>query len=512
MSVLGPELKLGLFFGAGAEMGYGLPSGGRFALEVFRRGADAEKDLIREQLKSVAKSDICKFGKADYKAILKSSVEYRRPFILKFLDGFDTQVASVLQALGVSDDDVADRFRRLTGRTYGDVVYGHEVKLNDSFRASTSLFCSQAFSALLEIVRQKKATPKLTECLTAFIKLLVGCYAQQMCSDVNDQVFEKAPDGISIFDDLSGLMQVEISQAGLVALEIVLEDTGIDVDVGTPDQLVFQELARSTLERLIEGCLDYQSLIDENFRFLFKPKAHWSNFTKIATFLHVVRSYLIEQADLAKSAVLSGPGYYHDVQDFRSAGLVPHIVGTSNYTELAEQVIGPVCEFEHLHGNVTEFYDPYANSIVRVAPGTAPSGRILVPLLYTQSGIKPLTSVEMSRRYVTLADEFSEADAVVICGYGFNGDDGHINCLFRTLVEGSGKDVFILDYTGSGRPKPNAHRLYCQLLRLRSTAGNLHIIPVNGDRQTPSGQPWYRAVADQVRKLRSGSARLATVA
>ena len=185
-------------------------------------------------------------------------------------------------------------------RRTGDVVYGHEVKLNDSFRASTSLFCSQAFSALLEIVRQKKATPKLTECLTAFIKLLVGCYAQKMCSDVNDQVFEKAPDGISIFDDLSGLMQVEISQAGLVALEIVLEDTGIDVDVGTPDQLVFQELARSTLERLIEGCLDYQSLIDENFRFLFKPKAHWSNFTKIATFLHVVRSYLIEQADPCK--------------------------------------------------------------------------------------------------------------------------------------------------------------------------------------------------------------------
>ena len=68
MSVLGPELKLGLFFGAGAEMGYGLPSGGRFALEVFRRGADAEKELIREQLKSVAKSDIyaSTFLPADY--------------------------------------------------------------------------------------------------------------------------------------------------------------------------------------------------------------------------------------------------------------------------------------------------------------------------------------------------------------------------------------------------------------------------------------------------------------
>ena len=29
--------KFGLFFGAGAEIAYGLPSGGRFALEIFQR-------------------------------------------------------------------------------------------------------------------------------------------------------------------------------------------------------------------------------------------------------------------------------------------------------------------------------------------------------------------------------------------------------------------------------------------------------------------------------------------
>ncbi len=31
------EYKLGFFFGAGAEVGYGLPSGGRFALDIFRQ-------------------------------------------------------------------------------------------------------------------------------------------------------------------------------------------------------------------------------------------------------------------------------------------------------------------------------------------------------------------------------------------------------------------------------------------------------------------------------------------
>ena len=32
-------MKIGLFFGAGAELGYGLPSGGKFAIDLgnFRR-------------------------------------------------------------------------------------------------------------------------------------------------------------------------------------------------------------------------------------------------------------------------------------------------------------------------------------------------------------------------------------------------------------------------------------------------------------------------------------------
>lgn len=29
-------MKFGFLFGAGAEMGYGFPSGGRFALDIFR--------------------------------------------------------------------------------------------------------------------------------------------------------------------------------------------------------------------------------------------------------------------------------------------------------------------------------------------------------------------------------------------------------------------------------------------------------------------------------------------
>lgn len=523
MSVSGPPLKFGLFFGAGAEMAYGLPSGGRFALEIFRRGADEEKDLIRQQIKSVDKSDvyaasflpqdyetkrISKFGKSDYKAILKSSIEYRRRLILDFLDQFDQHVRSKLQEMEVTEDELAERFQTLTGKVYGNVTYEHEVKLHDSLRSNTVLFKSVAFSAMLEILRQKKATEMLRRCLTAFVKLLVGCFAQNICSELNEQVFTKAPDGVGIFDDLGGLFQVEMSQAGVDALEIVLEEGGVEIDKSSRSEVVFEELARRVLELLIEGCLDYQSLIDENFRFLYQPKAHWGNFTKIATFLHVVRSYIVEQADKASDIMNNGPGYYHDLKDFGAQGLVPHVIGTSNYNDLAERILGPECPVMHLHGSVSEFYDPYGNSIIHISAkdGKPPAGRICVPLLFTQSGIKPLTSLEMSRRYVELYDMFCESDAVVVCGYGFNGDDGHINCLFRNLIEVEKKAVFVLDYSRDGKPKPNIHSSYCRRLRLKSPSSNLQVIPVGPDRTTDGGQPWYMAVAQKVVGVSRGTA------
>ena len=42
-------MNIGFLFGAGAEMGYGLPSGGKFALEIFRQDTTEIKALFKEQ-------------------------------------------------------------------------------------------------------------------------------------------------------------------------------------------------------------------------------------------------------------------------------------------------------------------------------------------------------------------------------------------------------------------------------------------------------------------------------
>ena len=43
--------KLSIFFGAGAEMGYGLPSGGKFALDIFRVSNEEDKEAFVNRFK-----------------------------------------------------------------------------------------------------------------------------------------------------------------------------------------------------------------------------------------------------------------------------------------------------------------------------------------------------------------------------------------------------------------------------------------------------------------------------
>ena len=46
-------MKYGFLFGAGAEVGYGLPSGGKFALDIFRFDASNSKKYFREMRDTV---------------------------------------------------------------------------------------------------------------------------------------------------------------------------------------------------------------------------------------------------------------------------------------------------------------------------------------------------------------------------------------------------------------------------------------------------------------------------
>lgn len=94
-----------------------------------------------------------------------------------------------------------------------------------------------------------------------------------------------------------------------------------------------------------------------------------------------------------------------------------------------------------MNGSIEQWYDPYLN---KIDTKEKLKGKFIVPLLFTQSGTKPMTSIFKSCEYVDLYREWKKADCIVIVGFGFNKDDEHINGIIRTLVNDDDKKVIVV--------------------------------------------------------------------
>lgn len=90
------------------------------------------------------------------------------------------------------------------------------------------------------------------------------------------------------------------------------------------------------------------------------------------------------------------------------------------------------------------WYDPYLNRIGTKEELDDGEKHIIVPLLFTQSGTKPMISIDMSRKYVDYFNALADSDEICIIGFGFNQDDEHINGMFRELIDRKEKPVTII--------------------------------------------------------------------
>lgn len=500
--------KISLFFGAGAEIGYGLPSGGKFALDLFRTPVDEDKANFKTRLISIdntstyatkwlpddyLKKRIHVFGKSDFEGIIASSLEYRKDEILTYLENFDTNTLRILQYWNITEDKVRELFLSEVKVELGEVHYGHAVKLNSRLSESVELFNSDFFSAFLKVLEFNPENRALQRNIRAILELLVGSYGQRLIAKLNEELFEAAPDKLAVFDDLSGIFSLNYHNIGQTGMEIVLEEKPNYVTIKSSLVSIMTELSRAVLEDIYSKAIDYQALIDSHFRYLYNPKAQWAKFTRISIFLHTVRRYISENANIDVTRLSSGPGYYHDLLGLSQIGKITAI-GTTNYNSFAKQIVHsvlPSIPVFHLNGSVNEFYDPYCNLIIEDQADSQLelNEHLLVPFIFTQSGIKPLTSITMSKRYVDLYEEFYGSDIICIIGYGFNGDDGHINGLFRSLAT-SGKRLVILHY---GDESISAlKRQYQSKLRL-SSSEMLDIFKVDNDRNV-NGEEWWRTI------------------
>lgn len=492
------QKKVGFFFGAGAEIGYGLPSGGKFALEIFKGSKEEDREKFRSQLSKIdLQSQIATqwlpanfqskrinvFGKGNFEEIISSSLEHRRADTLSYLEKFDDNVSKILTSWDISEQQLHDSYAAFMGEAIGDKLYSQEILLNKKLAEQVNLFDSQYFSAFLKVL-EKTPDNMMKRIVTAFLELLIGALGQNLVSQLNDELFEKAPNSVNVFDDLSGIFHLNYASIGQTGMEIVIEESREAVNADSEILLIFRELGKTILEQIYSQTLDYQSLIDSHFRYLYNPKSQWAKFTKISVFLYTVQRYILEYTKIDTEKIQNGPGFYHDLLELKQRVTITSI-GTTNYNNFIADVFDrndtEAVSVHHLNGNILDYYDPYKNRIVS-KEDVDDSKQILVPFIFTQSGVKPLTSVTMSQRYVELYEQYKASDCICIIGYNFNGDDGHINGMFRSLIEEDNKEVHIFHYAEENISLTTLQRMYKDKLRIDSVY-NLKIHLINSKRE-----------------------------
>lgn len=501
----GPVKKtISYFVGAGAECSYGLPDGGKFALDLFRYDSSKDKESFRKKRDSVdctsayankwlprdyRTKSITTFSKSSYEQLIKGSLEYKSADIKEFFNTFDEVVYGIAQGFSKKGIDIAAIIEKELGMHIGDRMYGHDIALIDELSELNTFFGSEWLGALLTLYQNASldidSKKHLRHVIKSLFEILIGCESENLVRRINENVFKKSIDTIDIFDDINGILELDYRNTGVGALEFVIEYGSINLDASKTISEQIKDFTAAILEKLLSNILNYQELIDSNWHYLYSPGINWGRFTKMCIFLYTAQRYITDIAAKCKTSILKGDGYYHDILKLDSK-YTRKSVGTTNYNTFARDILGG--SVYHLNGCVEDMYDPYTNRIVDK------SNHITVPFMFTQSGIKPLTSVSISRRYVELYDAFKNSDYIAIIGFGFQSDDGHINGIFRDLVEVEGKELFILCYVTKTESESKLKRQYTEKLRMQD-GSKLHIIPVDGERKIAgTDQMWYEGI------------------
>jgi putative uncharacterized protein (fragment) len=503
--------KIGLFFGAGAEMGYGLPSGGKFAIDLFRQDPTKYKKKLRKTLEEIKVTStyatnwlpdsylnkpIYAFGEKDFISIIQSSIEYRQDKIVEKFNDFDSLCEKAITKLNIDKNFLNEKFEEISGGEIGSVIYSQKIKINPLITNDVKLFSSSYYSAMLETIRTQENKDDLQRYSISFLQLIVGAHGYNLVKKLNEELFTQTPDDLPIFDDIFGMFSLEFHKAGSTALELLLrEKRTFNKDKNASLAELLSAISQEVLENIFIDILDYQKLIDNHYRYLYCPKKEWAKFTKMIVFLEIAKDYISQNLGNIKT---NQEGYYNDLLSINDLEITS--IGTSNYNNIIEIVSPKIAEKQniiHLNGSVKDLYNPYKNNIEKIGTdSTSQEKQILVPFLLTQSGIKPLTSVEMSRRYVDLFDSFKNSDAIISIGFGFNQDDGHINGLFRELIEVYNKKLIVVDISAD---ESKTQKEIKKKLRVGTNGGNIIVVSIDRDTRKNNGKFWYELVADLIK-------------
>lgn len=488
-------MKIGFLFGAGAEVSYGMPTGGTFALDIFRENPQKCKEKfkdIREKIDPTTsyaskwlpndfkEKNIGTYGKAVFENIIKDTIEHNRDKIIDSLNSFDGIAEHALNSFSKDDkENILMAFRNITQRSLANMNMGQVISYRDEFQQGNELFASKYFSALLMTYKNSNKITideknNLGKIILAILQLQIGALSETLANNINDSPFKKKDDNIDLFDDLGDIIQLNHSLTGVSGLNYLLEVSHCKLADDGGKVLNF---AQKILENLFSNVLDYKSLIDANWHYLYCPFNEWSKFCKINIFLLTVRQYILNQC---KNIDNNKKGYYDDLAEcYRRNKIEVSAIATTNYTNLIQDRLNGFKVY-FLNGSTELWYDPYVNVIGSEKELDKEEVHFKVPLMFTQSGTKPMTSIHMSKAYVDVYEAFKDSDVICSIGFGYNPDDEHINGLIRDLIN-NGKKVFII-VPESTKSVDKEEQEYADRLKTIHIE-NISIIQCNSSRQ-----------------------------
>ena len=387
------------------------------------------------------------------------------------------------------DDNSLDTLDERIEKELGENInVNQQLEYTDLFKKGNALFSNKYFAALLLYYKSFefkdiKERILLGKLIKSLFQLQIGALSLSVSTRVEDSVFEKDELQLDIFDDLGGSLNVNYEAAGVEGLDLLSEQKFSEIN----HPIV--KLAYKISENMYSGVLNYKSLIDSNWHYLYSPKNEWAKFSKIIVFLYTVQEYIKEQA---KKLDENKEGYYTDLNsEIQNNAIDVSVIGTTNYSSFITKFF-PDNKVVFLNGGIDIYYDPYMNSLVDKNENIH---HIVVPLMFTQSGTKPMTSIDMSEKYVNFYEKLKKVDKICVIGFGFNLDDEHINGIIRTLIERDDKELCIFCIEDESDNK--LRKKYAQKLRI-SKERNISIIKIDAQSRKIVGnnKMWYEVIKE----------------
>lgn len=428
-------MKIGVLFGAGAEIAYNMPSGMKFAANILFPDNDiANKSEENFDTYLGATAGFQKLTATDRKTILKSMVKHNKKKIQEFFEKLDE----------------IETYKPLRDR-YVD---------NDAANNEFNTDIPKTLKALTDFSEE-------TEVISFILTLYVSVTAEIHVQDFNDK--------LSIFK--SWLPDKDVAKTNFDVLPSLSEKLVKNLYDKKNEDNTTVKLAKE----LFEKSLNYEGLLTPYYDNLFSDKDFSSSsFRKIASLLFIAQEYVKKSFNAKPDET-----YYNDI---KQDGKNDWTVATTNYSNVedylgfGEKTENPIF---YLNGNVNKYLNLKTYDIID--ENEAKKEKSCVPLLLLQTTVKPFLAFEFIEMFTDAYKNFKKCDVIGVIGFGFNEDDGVINSMFRKLLKDN-KTVVYFKYAGErNKESKNNRDINSFPSQLKEFEKNLKIVPLFDDRKLQDG-------------------------